>query len=66
MLNHTHTSFQVEPYRCPKCKYFTLTRLPRTRLQRMISLIVPVKHFECETCSWDGIVRASQRETPDL
>lgn len=55
----------VEPYRCPRCRLFSLSALPRTQLHRLISLAVRVRHFECENCSWHGIVRASSREDPD-
>jgi hypothetical protein len=58
-------SHAVEPYRCPRCRRFSLSALPRTPVHRLISLVVRVKHFECEACSWHGIIRASRREDPD-
>lgn len=55
----------TEPYRCPRCHHFSLSGLPRTRWHRLISLVVRVKHFECEMCSWHGIVRASRKENSE-
>jgi DNA-directed RNA polymerase subunit RPC12/RpoP len=55
----------TEPYRCPRCSGKSLTRMHRTRFDRMISLLVPVKRYECEACSWQGRVRVTAQKEAD-
>jgi hypothetical protein len=57
-LPQSHT----EPYRCPRCQAFSLSRLHRTPVDRLVSLVHPVKRFECERCGWVGRIRADRRE----
>jgi hypothetical protein len=54
-------SAATEPYLCPRCHKLSLSRMHRTMLDRLISVVVPVKRFECEACSWVGRIRASKR-----
>jgi predicted RNA-binding Zn-ribbon protein involved in translation (DUF1610 family) len=58
---HYQENAHTEPYLCPRCQKLSLSRMHRTTIDRLISLVVPVKRFECEACSWVGIIRSSKR-----
>jgi len=46
---------------CPRCKSPTY-RVRRKRRDRLISLMVPVYRYKCESfkCDWTGVVRQAQ------
>ncbi len=57
----TETASPANPP-CPKCGE-PLFRIPRTLLGRVISLLVPVRRYRCESplCHWVGHVRGGSR-----
>jgi DNA-directed RNA polymerase subunit RPC12/RpoP len=41
---------------CPRCG-FPLMRAPRHVLDRIISLIYPVRRYRCRGCPWEGLLK---------
>ena len=42
---------------CPHCGDFA-SRRKRTLLDRLLSLIKPVKRYQCDYCDWSGTITA--------
>lgn len=45
---------------CPGCGDFA-SRVPRKLIDRLRSLIQPVKRYRCDYCDWRGIVASGTR-----
>lgn len=50
--------FTVPTCRCPVCMDM-LKQMPRRRVDRVLSVFVPVHRFSCSSsaCGWEGILR---------
>lgn len=50
---------------CPRC-LGGLNRVPRGTLDRLISLVVPVRRYRCRAlaCAWEGALRNSRFQLP--
>lgn len=48
---------------CPRC-LSRVNRMPRGLLDRLISLVVPVRRYRCRAlaCAWEGVLRNSRFE----
>jgi len=51
--------------RCPNCGA-DLLRVRRCPIDRLVSLIVPVRRFRCAECAWEGLVTKDHWHTSVL
>lgn len=48
---------------CPKCKSNeAIIRLKRTFWQRLISVAIPIRRYECYYCGWQGVLAKQKIE----
>ena len=45
-------------YICPKCG----GKIDRRLHERLLSVIVPVRRYQCGACSWRGLLRVNQTQ----
>jgi len=51
---HDERPDQVLSASCPNCQSMYLDRVGRRMLDKVTSLIVPVRRYYCESCGWRG------------
>jgi predicted RNA-binding Zn-ribbon protein involved in translation (DUF1610 family) len=47
---------------CPRCGEDTLVRVPRRLIERLVSVVRPVRRYKCWICGWRGTVRVRRLE----
>jgi len=52
--NETASPTRMLAGRCPNCGG-DLRRIRRYPIDRLVSLVVPVRRFRCEECTWEGL-----------
>jgi transposase-like protein len=45
---------------CPLCNSSYLDRVPRRFIDRIISLFVSVRRYQCESCGWCGNLKLNR------
>ena len=52
-----------EVLNCPNCESDnTIIRIKRTFLHRLISIVIPIRRYECYYCGWQGVVSKQKVE----